>query len=455
MRKTALLGLRQRQPKAAFGLMLAGLVSLGTAFAQEATTASEQPPDKATDRAPVADADPGAAALAGREPVAGYLAPPNPVNDYLDAIDRIEADYGPYATELSDLYLGLGQTLLENGEYERARDAFNRGVMVVRVNAGPNSPEQTNHLYLIANVETMLGELKAADEVVHNIYFINSYYYGEDSPEMLPVLDRIYRWYQLTRPPGSDVLGYGDYERTVGLAEELVELSEATLGPDHPNTAEAYRRLGEAQFQAVRYLIGEGMALTLDAYVAVSSGTLDSPSVVKVSVGKHYDAGRRAFKRYIESILADRSKTPPDYARAFANLGDWYLAFGKSRTARGLYEQAWQVLAASEEYAELTESYMGQPKPVHFFTPQPDFLADAPQELQELNLDISMTVTSFGDVRYVEVLNAPEGLTEALLGQIKRQVRETPFRPAMKAGEVVTTKDFIWQYAITPMGNPS
>ena len=129
----------------------------------------------------------------GEEPVAGYASPHEPANDYLDAIDSIEGDYGPYATELSDLYLGLGQTLLDSGDYERARDAFHRGVMVVRVNSGPNSPEQTNHLYLIANIEMLRGEAKAADEVLENIQFINSSYFGKDSPEMLLVLDRIYQ----------------------------------------------------------------------------------------------------------------------------------------------------------------------------------------------------------------------------------------------------------------------
>ena len=74
-----------------------------------------------------------------QDAVAEYVPPHDPANDYLEAIDRIEAEYGPYATELSDLYLGLGQALLDRMEFEKARDAFNRGVMVVRVKSGPGS----------------------------------------------------------------------------------------------------------------------------------------------------------------------------------------------------------------------------------------------------------------------------------------------------------------------------
>jgi len=87
---------------------------------------------------------------------------------------------------------------------------------------------------------------------------------------------------------------------------------------------------------------------------------------------------------------------------------------------------------------------------VYFFDLTPGFLEDAPAELQEMNLDISMTVTNLGSVRYVEVLNAPQGLSKNDLGNIKRRVRGILFRPAVKEGEVVTIKDFIWQYAIAP-----
>ena len=74
---------------------------------------------------------------AAAQSLADYRSPVNPVEEYLDAIDEIEADYGPYAEELSDMYLGLGQTLIDAGEYLKARDAFHRAVTVQRVNQGP------------------------------------------------------------------------------------------------------------------------------------------------------------------------------------------------------------------------------------------------------------------------------------------------------------------------------
>ena len=99
---------------------------------------------------------------------------------------------------------------------------------------------------------------------------------------------------------------------------------------------------------------------------------------------------------------------------------------------------------------------MSDPKPMHFITNlQPGFLGDTPVELKEINLEISMTVTSMGSVRYIEILNAPEDMLEDDLWQIKKLVQETPFRPAVQKGEVVTTKDYLWNYVIVIYGETS
>ncbi len=392
-------GLHQQHSALGLGCLLASLFYLGSALGQEESTT--------------------------------YVSPREPANEYLDAIDRIEAENGPYTTELSDLYLGLGQTLMKSGDFDEARDAFHRGVMVVRVNSGPNSPEQTNHLYLLAN------------------------YYPDDSPEMLPVLQRMYSWYSATRPPGSLDSDYEDYEKVIELTEEMARVSEAANGPNHPDTAVAYRRLADAEFQMVRHMTGVGMTLSPEIYVVATSGSLFPAGFGSESVVDHFYAGRKAFKKYLEAMLANASTSPLDYAEALAALGDWYMLFEKPRRSQEYYELGYRFLAQNENLAELADSYMSHPEPMHFIHPQPDFQEIIPEELRETSLDISMTVTSFGGVRNVEVLNAPESISDDFLREIKNRVRKTPFRPAIKGGEVITTKDFIWQYAIIPQGKAS
>jgi tetratricopeptide (TPR) repeat protein len=406
------------------------LLSVGGAFAQEAEPLAEP----AASPAPVEETGPAQAL----DPTPAYVPLERPENDYLDAIDRIESDFGPYATELSDLYMGLGQTLLDSGDYEAARDALNRSIMVMRVNSGPNSPEQTNHLYLIANLETMLGELRSADDILQNIYIINSKYFGEESAEMLPVLERMRQWYSVTRPLNARIAEYEDYERNIALTQEMAELSETVNGLAHPETARAYRLVGEAHFQTARFLSREG------SMVILMGGTVQSIS--DVSMTEQLDQGRKAFRKSLESMLANEATTPVDFAQALANTGDWYLLLGRTGHARSFYSEAYAVLAPEGSDTQLADSLFGQPRPLGLLWPDPHSPEGAPAE----SLDISMTVSKSGEARRVEVLNPPDDLSEDALDEIRRQVLEIRFRPAIMGGKVVNTEDFIWQYSFQP-----
>lgn len=419
-----LLGLRKRKSRRLAGCVLASFALMGSAI--------------------------------GEDPAGAYQSPVNPADVYLDAIDDIEADYGPYATELSDLYVGLGQTLFDLGEYDRARDAFNRGVMVQRVNLGPNSPEQTNQLYVLANLEFMMGEWDAANEILENIYFINSYHHGPDSVEMLPVLKRIYSWYLVTRPPGSEGSRFQDYQRLIDITEELVRVSEVSLGELSEEAASAHRLNGEAQFQMALFLRGYEFALNRDRYLAMTDDTLFSPDRTGLSIDQYLQEGRRSFDRYEEALWMSQSVTPAEYADALADMGDWYLLAEKYRKSWNMYEQGYKVLSEGEGTAELANEYMSQPSPMHFVVdPDVALVGKTQPKTKKIGLDVSMTVTSSGKLRAIGILEVPEEMTRDDIREIERQVRRIPFRPAMKDGKIVTTKDFIWRYKVVPKEDAS
>lgn len=379
---------------------------------------------------------------------ATFVVPQDPRTPYLDAIDRLEEDYGPYATELSDLYMGLGEVFMKDGEFEDARDAYHRGVMVVRVNSGPNSPEQTNLLYLIANIETILDEPKQADKIIGNIRFINEQYFGEGSSELYPVYNRIYEWYHTARPLDVDESDYKDYLKFIDISEAMVDIHELTNGLSVEEAATSYRRLAESHFEAMRFAISEDDWIDPRVVVASDVPYRITPGYDDLSMREHYKEGRDAFRAYLELVKNDETKTPLDHAEALADLADWSLYFEKYRAARVLYEEAYQVLAASPEYAELADEYLGQPKPMEFTDVSDASVEGMPMEDGSTNIDISMTVTRIGDVRYVEILNPPEGMTDKHKTEIRRTVQDTPFRPSLRGGKAVTTEGFIWQHTI-------
>jgi len=328
-RFAALTGMYTLQPVAAFVL----LMTITPAFGQENP---EIPPewlfsDETVDLAETDDDAPK------------FVVPPDPKLPYLDAIDRLEEDYGPYATELSDLYMGLGEVFMKEGEFEDARDAYHRGVMVVRVNSGPNSPEQTNLLYLIANIETLLDEPKQADKIIENIRFVNEQYYGEHHPELFPVYERVYDWYATARPLDVDESDYRDYLQVIDISQDMVDIHVFSNGLTLAEAAISYRRLAEAHFEAMRFAMAEDD--WIDPRIIVSSDVpyRVTPGFDDLSMREHYKEGRDAFRQYLELVKTDPAKTPLDYAEALADLADWSLHFEKYRAARTLYEQAYNL----------------------------------------------------------------------------------------------------------------
>ena len=228
----------------------------------------------------------------------------------------------------------------------------------------------------------------------------------------------------------------------------MVDISKVSNGLGPVEAAWSYRRFAEAHFEAMRFAMAEDD--WIDPRIIVSSDVpyRVTPGFEDLSMREHYIEGRNAFRTYLELVKTDATKTPLDYAEALADMADWSLHFEKYRAARKLYEEAYQVLAASAEYAELVDEYLGHPQPMEFTGIRPGENDGAPLDPGSMSIDISMTVTRIGDVRYVKILNPPESLTKDDLSEIKRMVQDTPFRPSLKGGKAVTTEDFIWQHVI-------
>ena len=73
------------------------------------------------------------------------------ISDYLIAIDEVEAHQGAYSAELSDLFMGLGNSYITKQQYDDANLAFQRGMQIERINCGLDSLSQTAYLMSIAD----------------------------------------------------------------------------------------------------------------------------------------------------------------------------------------------------------------------------------------------------------------------------------------------------------------
>ena len=368
------------------------------------------------------------------------------VNAYLDAISYAESMGGAYAPELGDLYQGLGQSLIGAGAFEEALEAFQQGVMVTRVNYGPNSIEQAGYLYSIAEVETRIGDVEAASRVMQNIYQIHVRTYGEDNPAMLPALERMYAWYTDPETSFAALHTYSDYRTGSYLAGRMAYLTEVQNGLGDARTAMNYRALGQLHFRAIRYIAQAGDRL--ESELSMASDWSRTQQMQEASLTNHYRGGAEAFERAAQSWQENREATELERAEAMAQLGDWYLAFQKHQTAQRYYEQAYLALASNPETRDLADRYLGNPTPLRFLNNDEGFVRDVDAAAPPGSLELSMTVTRSGDLQDIEVLNVPAEEAPGILQKVRRELRTTRFRPGLINGRVETVQNYVWKVPV-------
>ncbi|MDG1819291.1 MAG: tetratricopeptide repeat protein [Porticoccaceae bacterium] len=363
----------------------------------------------------------------------------DPISDYLEAIETAEAETSAYSAELSDLYFGLGKSHFSKREYESARRAYQRGMQIERVNYGLNSLSQTPYLLSIADTESFLGNWEESQDALENVYSINSQAYGETDPRMLPVLDELLDWYMDTYKERTRDGGYQNLVMSERLGNRISKILKTHVPIDDPDAVLRYRKIGHLHYFIAKHIKEYGEPS--DSGFTINSGaTTSSP---RSTSHLHYQRGKTALKKVIESLDQQPNSSASDKAKAIAELGDWYLAFGQRMSATKTYKLAFQTLAESDESPQLSKALFDQPSVIKFTA------IEGRQERiepQEKNLQVSMTVTKTGVPIKMEILNPPENITKSEIRSILKDIRSKRFRPRLVDG-ITTESKFVLPYS--------
>jgi tetratricopeptide (TPR) repeat protein len=353
------------------------------------------------------------------------------ITDYMEAIDNSEGQFGAYATELSELYLGLGNALYAGEEYTEALNAFQKGMQIERVNYGLSSLSQSPYLFSIADTERYLGNWDKSQQALERVYTINSNNYGEVDVRMLGVLDKILEWYMDSykdrRPKG----GYANLVISERIAQRMYEILNKDMSLDDPEAPDRFRRLGYLQHVIAVHLKEHGEPSESGLSISMS-GSSGRPSKATTS-HLHFLRGKLALEKVIASVIQQPNSTETDQALAIAELGDWYLVFGQKAPATAAYQLALDVLETSEDPQQTREDLFGLPRMIEFsMTKSPPMAAgDQPTESQ---LELAMTISTYGVPNNIEVVNPPESLSKEALRDIRRDTRGKRFRPKLVNG---------------------
>lgn len=353
------------------------------------------------------------------------------ITDYMEAIDNSEGRFGAYATELSELYLGLGNSLYAGEEYTEALEAFQKGMQIERVNYGLSSLSQSPYLFSIADTERYLGNWDKSQQALERVYSINSKNYGEADVRMLGVLDKILGWYMDNYKDRKPKEGYTNLVLSERYAQRMYEILNKDMSLDDPEAPDRFRRLGYLQHVIAVHLKEHGEPSESGLSISMS-GSPGRPSRATTS-HLHFRRGKLALEKVIASVILQPNSTETDQALAIAELGDWYSVFGQKTPATAAYQLALDVLDTAEDPQQTRTDLFGLPRMIEFSMAKSPPMApdDQPTESQ---LELAMIISTYGVPNNIEVVNPPEGLSKAALRDIRRDTRVKRFRPKLVNG---------------------
>jgi tetratricopeptide (TPR) repeat protein len=364
----------------------------------------------------------------------------DPVEDYINAINNVEAEHSAYSTELSDLYLGLGKSLYSRQAYADARQAFQRGMQIERVNYGLDSLSQAPYLLSIADTESYMGNWDESQKALENLYSINTKAYGANDVRMLPVLDQMLDWYLNSYDDRSADGGYANLVVSERIAMRMHHILNTDVPLDDPDTPDRYRRLGYLQYFIANHIKQHGEPS--QSGVTFAAGTSSARGSLTTS-HRHFQRGKMALEKVIESLVQQPDSSEIDQAMVIAELGDWYLVFGQRFSATEAYQLAYDVLEDNEQAEQLREELFSKPRMISFSLNK-SAGADANATPSETQLQVSMMVSENGVPQDIAVQDPTENLSSDQLQALHREINNQRFRPRLIAGQAEPAEHIIF-----------
>ncbi|MCY4128000.1 MAG: tetratricopeptide repeat protein [Gammaproteobacteria bacterium] len=337
-------------------------------------------------------------------------------------INEIRKESGNFSARLAEPYIVLGDAQLGLGEVEDAVDSFTTALKVTRMNKGLNSTDQMSSLYRIAAAQAELGEYQNANEAHERAYAIMLNQLGSKNPQLLPSMLNLIDWYESNRRFSAAKILY----------IEAIQIANRAIPKDDVRQVELARAFAAGMRNTVfppmdgdsRY---RGFDVEVPGYEPPPPGKSPPSS---------YSLGQRALIDVVNFVETHAPSDRETIALAKLNLADWHQLFGRESKATRMYRDIWVEL---DSLPELRKSFFSEPKILYIRLPEFSASSDTTQfGVVELLLTVSYRGAVTG--RISQVVEPPNTDIEF---RTRVAAREARFRPAIKDGRPLTTRDFL------------
>ncbi len=313
--------------------------------------------------------------------------------------------------------------------YSAALEAYDDARAIQRRHFGLHDLNQVDVLYREAETYYEQEQFVTANDRHEYAFSIYIRKYGTDSPEILPGLFRLADWYMDT---DNIFTARGLYQKA---------LSDFTPEGDVQTKTRIRALSGLAQtYQQERFRPADYSAQT-DKFTPRPYGSINHPEHYFAELND-FSKGEEALLELVRINLEREDETSPVLAEAKLRLADWYLLFEKYEKAAVVYQDIWETLDGSPQFA-FVEEHMTTPKVL--YKPLPDDPERPKRETTipvvelEGRIEIALTVTERGKTKKIKQVSSHPG--QMLARATRNTAANSIYRPAFVDGIATTTEN--------------
>ena len=328
-------------------------------------------------------------------------------NNYKASIAIIEKHQGILSLRLVNPLIGLGATYNRSALYEEGAESFERALRINHVNEGFYNFDQFKIRDGLTESQIGLQDLEEANFQQVIQVEISQRKLGMDSPEIIPAMYKLARWYERS----------GQVESARSIYQGARRILKEAYGKQDP--------------------------ALVDALVGISN-TYERQGLMA--------EGASALKKAIDII---DGQLEPDYLRRaelLVALGDLYTSFGKPDSAQVRYVEAWQDLSRDDAFLDQRDEYFAEPVRIAGLPFSAlEFASEKSRE--EMGVDalpnegyvlVSYTVTNKGRVNTATVVESePPGLMDK---RVVSTLERSYYRPRFEDGTAIESTALLYRH---------
>lgn len=393
--------------------------------------------------------------LTEAEPQSRLLRRAQQLEDYRSAIARLEAEQGVWATGLAEQLSGLGETYQVRGQHRDAIEIFDRAIHISRINNGLYDLSQ------VPIIDRLLESLKARGlwEEVHKrhqyLYWLHKRNFGADDPRMLPVIDRLGKWYINDYALNPNRRMMSQLVEAHNLFQQAIYIIDGSYGEEDLRLIEPLRGIVMSNWFFYNYN-GSSNSISARERDQISREMAfdqvhysnDPNARFTQYMRNNYADGKRAIERMVEIYSKSPDAPAGAAAQAKIELADWEQLFNRRRTAQTLYEEAYQELVNNQETRHLAQKAFAQPVALPALDLVEAEIAAADEDSEEAThyVLVRFDVNRLGRAEKVEVIESYPDEARNQSVRIRRTLESTQFRPRMVNGVAVDTRGLTQKY---------